>query len=407
MTQAIPPRFGWWRARASIRCAPTGGLARLAALLLLGAAFAAGPAVAPATAQMSESDLIVRLNQLESQMRRLTGDLEQAQFRNQQLEQQLRRMQEDYEFRFQELGRGGSRGAPAAPPSAAPGRRGEAPVAPSQAQAQPPYVPPTGATELPPPPAYGGGPAYAAADAGPPAVAPPAPGGRGRRGDAFDPSQTPGAPGAPRVLGSIQGESTPVPGRAAGAPLDLGSMAGAAAADPSLGRGPAATGGLPPPPPRNPSATGHGGPAPGGYGAQSQGSQVASLPPGGSPKDEYDLAYGYVLRKDYALAEQTFREFLRKHPNDRLAGDAQYWLGESLYLRKSYKDAADAFLAVTQRPGANPKAPEAMLRLGQSLAALNQKELACSSFAEVLRRYPRASVNVKQAVEREQKRVRC
>ncbi|RAI36390.1 hypothetical protein CH340_03020, partial [Rhodoplanes serenus] len=105
MTQAILPRFGWWRARASIRCAPTGCLARLAALLLLGAAFAAGPAVAPATAQMSESDLIVRLNQLESQMRRLTGDLEQAQFRNQQLEQQLRRMQEDYEFRFQELGR--------------------------------------------------------------------------------------------------------------------------------------------------------------------------------------------------------------------------------------------------------------------------------------------------------------
>ncbi|RAI26803.1 hypothetical protein CH338_30500, partial [Rhodoplanes elegans] len=76
--------------------------ALMAGAAVLGLAVAAGPALA----QMSESDLIVRLNQLESQMRRMTGDLEQAQFRNQQLEQQLKRMQEDYEFRFQELGRG-------------------------------------------------------------------------------------------------------------------------------------------------------------------------------------------------------------------------------------------------------------------------------------------------------------
>lgn len=326
-------------------------------------------AATPASAQMSEADLVVRLNQLEGQMRRLTGDLEQAQFKNHQLEQQLKRMQEDYEFRFQELGRGGGRAAPAPPP----GRRGEAPAPAEQA-----YAPPAGATDLPPPsqPSYGGNPAYASADT----TATPAPAGRGRRGDAFDPSQRPDAPGAPRVLGQP------------GAPLDLSSMAAAAASDPSLGRGAPGGGALPAPPPRNPNATG---------------AQVATLPPGSSAKDEYDLGYGYVLRKDYALAEQTFRDFLRKHPNDRLAADAQYWLGESLFLRKSYKEAADAFLALTQRAGSNPKGADAFLRLGQSLAAMNQKEMACASFAQVGARYPRASVNVKQAVEREQKRVRC
>ncbi|NVO17635.1 MAG: tol-pal system protein YbgF [Rhodoplanes sp.] len=349
----------------------------LSTLLLAGVIALAG--VMPASAQMTESELVVRLNQIESQMRRLTGDLEQLQYRNQQLEQQLKRMGEDVEFRFQELGRGG-RGAPAAAPGGIPGRRGEAPVAaPPPQQA---YAPPPGATELPSPPpqpAYSGGPAYAAADAAPA----PAPSGRGRRGDAFDPTQRPDAPGTPRVLGQP------------GAPLDLASMAGAAAADPALARGQPAAG-LPAPPPRNPNATG-----------VPTGDQLATLPPGQSAKDEYDLAYGYVLRRDYVLAEQTFREFLRKYPGDRLAPDAQYWLGESLFLRQSYKDAADAFLAVSQRPGANPKGADALLRLGQSLAALNQKELACSSFAEVARRYPRASVNVKQAVEREQKRVHC
>ena len=44
------------------------------------------------------------------------------------------------------------------------------------------------------------------------------------------------------------------------------------------------------------------------------GAQLATLPPSASPQDEYDLAYGYVLHKDYALAEQAFRDFLQKYP---------------------------------------------------------------------------------------------
>ena len=91
---------------------------------------------------------------------------------------------------------------------------------------------------------------------------------------------------------------------------------------------------LPPPPARNPSATG---------------AQLATLPPSATPKDEYDMAYGYVLHKDYALAEQAFRDFLRKYPNERLVPDAQYWLGESLFQRQQYRDAAESFLAVSTK----------------------------------------------------------
>jgi len=48
-----------------------------------------------------------------------------------------------------------------------------------------------------------------------------------------------------------------------------------------------------------------------------------------------------------------------------------------------------------------------LLRLGQSLAALKEKEAACAAFGEVTRKYPRASTGVKTAVDREQKRVKC
>jgi len=154
------------------------------------------------------------------------------------------------------------------------------------------------------------------------------------------------------------------------------------------------TGGLPPPPPRNPSATGS---------PQLQ----AALPATSSPKDEYDLAYGYLLRKDYALAEESFRAFLQKHPSDRLTPDASYWLGETLFQRQRYRDAAESFLNVSTKFEKSGKAPDALLRLGQSLAALKEKEAACATFVEVGRKYPRASPGVKQGVEREQKRAGC
>ncbi len=322
-------------------------------------------AVAPARAQTSESELVTRINRLEAQVRQLTGTIEQLQFRNQQLEQQL-----------------------AARPSAPPARTAVAmPPAP-----QPPPLLQAAPLQAPLP-----------AQAGPQ-----------RRTDVFDPNDNPGAPGAPRTLGSVPPSPPPpgtimdeepqgrVPrGREAGAPLDLSTLSTQAVEDPSLAPpGPVAArpgeirtipGVLPPPPPRNPSATG----------------PQMVMAPSQTPKDEYDLAYGYMLRKDYALAEDALRAFLRKYPSDHQVADANYWLGESLFQRQRYRDAAEVFLSVSTKFGSSAKAPDALLRLAQSLAALKEKETACATLGEIPRKYPRASASIKSAAEREQKRVGC
>ena len=57
--------------------------------------------------------------------------------------------------------------------------------------------------------------------------------------------------------------------------------------------------------------------------------------------------------------------------------------------------------------GNSARAPEAMLRLGQSLSALGAKEQACATFSEVTRKYPNAAGYVKAGAEREAKRVDC
>ena len=274
---------------------------------------------------------------------------------------QLKRMQDDTEYRFQQLG---SRGGP---PAAA------------QPRAMPPQ-PPVNA----------------------PAGAP------GDRSDVFNPALHPNAPGAPRALGNETG-GRPDPecrrwpaGRRARRPRPRRSARSVDArrqsappAQPNVpvaNAAPMAPAQLPPPPERNTSATG---------------AQLATLPPSATPKDEYDMAYGYVLHKDYALAEQAFRDFLRKYPDEQLVPDAQYWLGESLFQRQRYRDAAESFLAVSTKFEHSGKAPDALLRLGQSLAALNQKEAACATLAEVGRKFPRASASVKRGVAQEQKRAHC
>jgi tol-pal system protein YbgF len=219
----------------------------------------------------------------------------------------------------------------------------------------------------------------------PPQGVPAAPG--RRRGDAFDPAQNPNAPGAPRALG---GGQLPMPaeapigapgGRGAGEPLDLSNTGGQ--------RNP--PGALPPQAPRSPGA----------------GAALTTLPPSATPKDEFDLGIGYMQRKDYALAEETMRNFAQKYPSDPLMADSQYWLGESFFQRQLYRDAAESFLAVTTKFDKSAKAPDALLRLGQSLAALKEKEAACAALGEVTRKYPRASGGVKAAVDREQKRIKC
>jgi len=70
--------------------------------------------------------------------------------------------------------------------------------------------------------------------------------------------------------------------------------------------------------------------------------------------------------------------------------DSQYWLGESYFQRQQYRDAAEAFLGVTTKFDKSAKAPDSLLRLGQSLAALKEKEAACAALGEVTRKYPRA-----------------
>ncbi|MDP9752735.1 UNVERIFIED_ORG: tol-pal system protein YbgF [Rhizobium sp. SORGH_AS260] len=126
-----------------------------------------------------------------------------------------------------------------------------------------------------------------------------------------------------------------------------------------------------------------------------------------SEGDIYQAAYGHVLSGDYKLAEQGFQQYLQGYPKGTKAADASFWLGEAQYSQGKFNEAAKTFLNGHQAYGKSPKAPEMLMKLGMSLAALDNTETACATLREVPKRYPNASKTVLNKVASEQKRLSC
>lgn len=197
---------------------------------------------------------------------------------------------------------------------------------------------------------------------------------RQQRGDAFDPTQQPTAPGSPRPLGS-PGGAVAVPGQ-----IIIGD-------DNALGRDPTAPLDL------NNRA------GPGGA--------TASIGPAATPKDEIDAAKAQLARREYDLAESSFREFLRTRPRDRLAGEAVMGLGDSLLQRQRWREAAEQFVDYSTRFPRGARGAEAQLKLAISLRGLGATQEACAVLSDVTRKYPNASPGIRQGVQRESQRANC
>ncbi|MCL6710057.1 tol-pal system protein YbgF [Pseudomonas sp. R2.Fl] len=305
--------------------------------------------VGDAPVQLAQSaDSSTRVMQLEEEIRSLNGRIEEMSFQLLQMQEQIRKFQEDNEFRFQELEKSGVKKSDASP------------ATPSQETSSVAEI------VTKPPEASGG--EVASIDTG-------------SISDNLGSSDTAGLGAPEQTLGSIQLDAGGMP---VGATLNESSVATSSLPGVEVpaslpGTDAAAT-----------VATGS--------------AEVASLD---SENDSYQAAYGHVLSGDYAVAENEFRDFISRYPGSSKVADANFWLGEAQYSQGNFNDAAKTFLNAHQSYGTSPKAPEMLLKLGMSMSALDNNETACAIFAEVGKRYPKASRAVITKVATEQKRLSC
>lgn len=290
----------------------------------------------------------VRMQQFSQQLSQMQGQIEQLGIKVDDLSSRLDRMQKDTEFRLGQLEQGGG--------GAAGAMAGAAPAVPSSAAAAA-QAAGVGAAETPAPLPQTADQMTAA--------------GGGLQGPEGTNQQLP-QPTAPGTLGTIAA-NTPLPQ----APEGAADAAAAAAA------------------------------------AQTQTAAVTNQDPssiqlpGNSPQEQYEYATGLLQRGAYPEAGLAFKAFVTQHPKDQLAGNAQYWLGETYYAQSDYKNAAIAFAEGYQKYPKSSKAPDNLLKLGMSLGQTGRKADACTAFKQLASQFPNASGAIKDRTARAQQRYGC
>jgi len=296
----------------------------------------------------SYARLNVRVSQIEADVRRATGRVEEISFQLNQVAQQLEKLSTDVNFRLSQLERGGGAPNSGFQQSGSPSLSGQAP-------------------QLAPPPSSTGQPAL---------------------------------PDGSQVLGTLtesEAASAPQPNSPNGsstlteADQLLAQITGEATAAPAPTAAPASSG------VNVASDSGTSLAAP---------TQTAALP-AGTPREKYSHAFGLLRQGQYDLAASALRAFIEEHGDDPLASNAQYWLGETYYVRGAFVEAAETFLEGYQANTEGPKAADALLKLGMSLASLDKKQEACGAFQKLREDYPNAPAGLKNTLQREWQKNGC
>ena len=129
--------------------------------------------------------------------------------------------------------------------------------------------------------------------------------------------------------------------------------------------------------------------------------------PDTTPEEQYKFAISFIKVGDYETAEFALREFVDINSEHKLAGNAQYWYGETFRVRQLYQDAASAYLDGYQKYPKSTKAPVNLLKLGVMLVQIGEKDQGCSMIIGLKDQYPKANQSVIQKAEYEKKKFNC
>ncbi len=116
---------------------------------------------------------------------------------------------------------------------------------------------------------------------------------------------------------------------------------------------------------------------------------AADAPPVAPPVgDLYKTAYRDYMAAHYPVANSEFNDVIKAYPDNNLAGNAWFFLGEMEYRAGKYAVAARDYDNVLERFPANGKIPAAHLHKAQALFALRQNDAGIRQLRTLIQRYP-------------------
>jgi len=102
---------------------------------------------------------------------------------------------------------------------------------------------------------------------------------------------------------------------------------------------------------------------------------------------DYESAWRTLEKRDYRNAIARFKDFVRKYPKSTLAGNAQYWIGESHYALREFEQAIIELDAVRTRYPQSEKVAPSLLRQAYAFADLGENRNARVLLQEVVDKY--------------------
>ncbi len=126
-----------------------------------------------------------------------------------------------------------------------------------------------------------------------------------------------------------------------------------------------------------------------------------------NPSDIYKHAYNMLIQENFLEAEKYFNIFLGENPDDPLASNAYYWLGETFYVQKQFQKAAISFAKGYQKFPKGNKALDQLFKLALTFINLGKNDDACASFSKLELEFPDASKRIKNRAKEYKLRAKC
>jgi tol-pal system protein YbgF len=107
-----------------------------------------------------------------------------------------------------------------------------------------------------------------------------------------------------------------------------------------------------------------------------------------SPESIYYTAYSDYIKKNYDLAIQGFKEFIRLYPKNGLADNSLYWIGECYYSQGKFQEAVDTFYELKSEYADGDKVPAAILKEGFALIEMGKQTEGIDVLKELVSKFP-------------------
>ncbi|MDA8432331.1 MAG: tol-pal system protein YbgF [Nitrospiraceae bacterium] len=108
----------------------------------------------------------------------------------------------------------------------------------------------------------------------------------------------------------------------------------------------------------------------------------------GAKTADYDAAYQLFREKKYKVSREKFEAFLKDSPEDKLAGNAQFWIAETYFAGKDYESAILAYETLLKKYPDSDKSSPASYKQALAFVEIGDRKTGTTILKKIVEKYP-------------------